>query len=522
MQGEFRGDFSRDSYDPVKRFSRVLMQQGRVQLDADWNEQSDILMHYLRSLAADLIGPHGGSGTQPGFGLITTEAEVDALKDANGNPLDADTVRRLKTSLRDDGFLIGIGRYYVAGLLCESDEYVGFTEQPGFPFAGALSFADIRDKTGSFLVFLDVWERHVSCTEDGDICEVALGGPDTATRAQVVASVMVPPPQVGNQKLYDQQQLIDDAKKLADAVGDAAIAAARKTLNDFAEDVRVTLNRLSTARLRARARVTGMPEGDCNIKPQAQYRGLENQLYRIEIQRTGIAWDGTADKEKPAGNAKTAATFKWSRDNGSINIPIISLQGDTVVLAHLGRDTSRGLQVDDWVEIVADDLALQGQPGPLRRVKSVNPDELLITLNEGVDQNYGQDSILHPVLRRWDQRRSDGDSADNLLLVREGSGDDLNWIELEDGVQVQFMSSTDAANPASYRAGDYWLIPARVATGDVIWPKEKDSSGKKVAKALPPHGTDHHYAPIAVISNDGSQKVVLQDDLRRKFTPLAV
>src|SRR5215813_2735881 len=246
MQGEFRGDFSRDSYDPVKRFSRVLMQQGRVQLDADWNEQSDILLHYLRSLAADLIGPHGGSGTQPGFGLITKDTEVDALTDANGAPLDADTISRLKSSLRDDGFLIGIGRYYVDGLLCESNEYLGFTEQPGFPFAGAMSFEDIRDKTGSFLVFLDVWERHVSCTEDGDICEVALGGPDTATRGQMVASVIVPPPQVGNEKLYDQQTLVDDAKKLADAVGDAAIAAARKTLNDFAEGVRVTLNRLST------------------------------------------------------------------------------------------------------------------------------------------------------------------------------------------------------------------------------------------------------------------------------------
>ena len=38
-----RGDFSRDTFDPVKHFSRVLQQQGRVQLDADWNEQTAIL-----------------------------------------------------------------------------------------------------------------------------------------------------------------------------------------------------------------------------------------------------------------------------------------------------------------------------------------------------------------------------------------------------------------------------------------------------------------------------------------------
>ncbi|HEX3184849.1 MAG TPA: DUF6519 domain-containing protein, partial [Pyrinomonadaceae bacterium] len=134
MQGEFRGDVSRDTFDATKRFSRVLMQQGRVQLDADWNEQNDILLHYLRSLAADLIGPHGGSAGALGFALITTDAEVDALKDANGNPLDSETIRRLKNSLRDSGFLLGIGRYYIDGLMCESNDYLGFEEQPGFPF----------------------------------------------------------------------------------------------------------------------------------------------------------------------------------------------------------------------------------------------------------------------------------------------------------------------------------------------------------------------------------------------------
>jgi len=524
MQGEFRGDVSRDTFDQTKRFSRVLMQQGRVQLDADGNEQNDILLHYLRSLAADLIGPHGGSGTQPGFALITTDPEVDGLKDASGNALNADTVRALKASLRESGFLIGIGRYYVDGLLCESDQYLGFTEQPGYPFTGAMSFDDIRDAAGSFLVFLDVWERHVSCSEDGDICEVALGGPDTATRGQLVAAIVVPPPETGGETLYEQQQLIDDAKKLKDAVDNndtAGIQTARQVLNVFAENVRARLNGLSTARLRARARITGLPEGDCNIQPEAQYRGPENQLYRVEIQRGGIAWDGATDGERPGSNAKTAAAFKWSRDNSSISYQILSLQGDTVALAHLGRDTSRGLQVDDWVEIVADDLVLQGQPGPLRRVKSINPDELTITLSEGVEQSYTQDSTLHPVLRRWDQRRSDGEVADNVMLVREGSGEDLNWIELEDGVQIQFPRNTDANVNRRYRAGDYWLIPARVATGDVLWPRELQGS-KPVARALPPHGIEHHYAPIAVISNDGTQKVVLQDDLRRKFNPLAV
>ena len=524
MQGEFRGDVSRDTFDATKRFSRVLMQQGRVQLDADWNEQNDILLHYLRSLAADLIGPHGGSAGALGFALITTDAEVDALKDANGNPLDSDTIRRLKNSLRDSGFLLGIGRYYIDGLMCESNDYLGFEEQPGFPFTGSLSFEEIRDETGTFLALLDVWERHVSCTEDGDICEVALGGPDTATRSQVVTALIVPAPDKGGQTLYDQQELTDKVKALKDAIAaadQAAIDAAKKALDEFGNTVRLGLNAPGTGTLRARARITGLPEGDCNIQPEAQYRGPENQLYRVEINRGGIAWDGVTDGEIPAGNAATAATFKWQRDNSSISFPVLSLQGDTVELAHLGRDTSRGLQVDDWVEIVADDLVLQGQAGPVRRVKSINPDELTITLSEGVDQSYDEDSQLHPYLRRWDQRRSDGESAGQVLLVREASAEDVNWIDLEDGVQIQFPRNADTNVNNRYRAGDYWLIPARVATGDVIWPKVA-SGTRKVAKALAPHGVEHHYAPIGVISNDGTQKVVLEHDLRRKFNPMSV
>ena len=93
---------------------------------------------------------------------------------------------------------------------------------------------------------------------------------------------------------------------------------------------------------------------------------------------------------------------------------------------------------------------------------------------------------------------------------------DLNWIELEDGVQIQFPR--DANN--LYRAGDYWLIPARVATGDVIWPKVRQGS-KWVAKPVPPHGIDHHYAPLAVISVDGAKKITLDYDCRRTFAALA-
>jgi Family of unknown function (DUF6519) len=48
-------------------------------------------------------------------------------------------------------------------------------------------------------------------------------------------------------------------------------------------------------------------------------------------------------------------------------------------------------------------------------------------------------------------------------------------------VQVQFVPG------GLYRTGDYWLIPARVESGDVIWPR-----GANGPQALPPDGVERH------------------------------
>ena len=64
-----KADLTRDTFHPLKHYRRVLTQQGRVQLDADANEQTAILLRYLRTLAADLIGPAGGPESNLGFGI---------------------------------------------------------------------------------------------------------------------------------------------------------------------------------------------------------------------------------------------------------------------------------------------------------------------------------------------------------------------------------------------------------------------------------------------------------------------
>ncbi len=52
-----RGDFTRWSFDPAKHYHGVLKQQGRVDLDSDWNEQNEITAHRIEAEAIDVIGP---------------------------------------------------------------------------------------------------------------------------------------------------------------------------------------------------------------------------------------------------------------------------------------------------------------------------------------------------------------------------------------------------------------------------------------------------------------------------------
>jgi hypothetical protein len=239
----------------------------------------------------------------------------------------------------------------------------------------------------------------------------------------------------------------------------------------------------------------------CIIPPQARYRGPENQLYRVEIH---------------AGSAQAGgATFKWSRDNGSIVFPIEALKGSTVTVEHLGRDDRQGLTPGDWVEIVDDMTELAGEPGPLLKVLSVNAQlrQVILDVPEGVELPvYERESDLHPLLRRWDQKATRVlELADGAVRVIENE-----WMDLEDGVQVLFQR----ADLTDYRPGDYWLIPARVATGDVDWPREEDDNGESVPRALPPRGVQHFYAPLALISLDADGVVTVEWDCRCTFGPI--
>ena len=145
------------------------MQQGRVTLDADFNEQASILLHYMRALARDLIGPYAAPSANAGFLLSYDQKNKDLI--------------------------ISAGRYYVDGILVENLEDTPYSQQPDWPVPDSDPLtAELNDPTGGlFWAYLDVWERHVTSIEDDDIREKALNGPDTCTRAKVAWQVKALP-----------------------------------------------------------------------------------------------------------------------------------------------------------------------------------------------------------------------------------------------------------------------------------------------------------------------------------------
>jgi hypothetical protein len=465
-------DLSRSTFRPERHYSAVVAQQGRVQLDADLNEQTAIQLHQARSLAADLIGPHGGPRDAAGFRIeyVGGKHEIDTL-------------------------LIHGGRYYVDGILCDAgrpaagvpviDEdseesapeppaHWTYWDQPdGFRDPEKPGDRLPSPAQSPFVVYLNVWERSVTAAEDPALREVALGAamPDTAARLKVVWQVL---------PLSLAALEIEETDPSKDVVRAAFTRWARR-------------QSAPSARLAARSeRPDHADEDPCLVKPDARYRGPENQLYRVEVHEGGEAKD---------------ATFKWSRENGSVVFPVDELDGTWVQLASLGHDDKLDLDVGDHVEFVDTAYASRLEPLPLLRVEELDLPGRRVRLSAEPAPGVGRLAHLNPYLRRWDHHGGPKSKGRTTALrggavpVTEGE-----WLPLEDGVEVYF------AKGGTYRTGDHWIVPARTATGSVEWPV--DAARRPLLQGSA--GIARHFAPLALIKGEGSAV-----DLRLAFGPLA-
>ena len=450
-------DISRNTFDPAKHFSRVLMQQGRVQLDADWNEQVGILLHHFRTLTADLIGRAGGPAGACGF--------------------------RPSLNKKRDDVMIGPGRYYGDGLLAENEAEVSLRHLWGRDARKERDELDTRAQGSAMMIYLDVWERHISALEDDAIREKALGGPDTAARARIEWAVR--------------------AESLEGAAPGAELPA------NFEKQL---LKKEKEGRGRLQAGIEEQEESNdpCVSSPESVYRGMENQLYRVEIHRGGV---GRAAGKGLIEKGAEIATFKWSRENGSVVTAWVDEEDGALRLSG-PRDRARGFTPGQWVELTDRSRDLAGRRGTLVRVKDVEAGSLTIEPPESKEPFAHENFPDKPLVRAWDHDAAEGIELDRGAIPIEFD----RWFALEDGVQVRFPAPRPNEE-YRFRTGDYWMIPARAATRDIEWPRDGTAENKLEPRALPPHGIEHHYALLGVlqVKNTGAEVT----DLRREFPPLA-
>ncbi len=512
-----RGDFSRIRFNPARQYTAVLEQQGRVAVDADANEQSAIEAHLRDTTNIDVIGRYGAPDGDAGFAITVAGNEIQ----------------------------IGHGRYYVEGLLVENNSVSSYDSQPWLinpTYTAAQLLEQVTAGKGSVTahLFLQVFQRLVTQLDDPCLREPALGQADTTARLKTVWRVVATLDQgtasttttTGTSTVSTSSNstltLLEDVsatRLLAKKVNLPAAAGTVGTISVNKNPINTTTGTIGTISTgttinapnsadpvsnlstccqgmyeSVRVPRTGALNVDtsggnnqCGCQPiaTAGYQGLENQLYRVEIHS-----DGNLD----------TATFKWSRENGSVVTAVTFVNGPVVTVTGLGPDPNLGFQPGQWVEL-SDDSYLFGdppnQPGELYQIQSLGPGPLQVTLTSSVS---GINTALNARMRRWDQSGAAATSAGVPLSD--------SAIQLENGIEITFRKGT-------YVAGDYWTIPARTATGIAEWPP----CGSDGLPFQPADYTPIYNAPLACIHwgrkiEPGSPNRFIVDDCRLLFPPL--
>ena len=451
-------DYSRKIFDRKKHYSGVLMQQGRVQLDADWNEQLDIEQYRKHTESIDVIGKSGVPKKSDGFKLSIIE---------NGKDIE-----------------IKPGRMYVEGLLCELEDDgtpASYFNQPYHPDPDSSHFSElvilsppesppsppespaspaeapeIVLENGIYVAYIEAWQREITQLDDPRIHEVALGTADTTTRLQTVWQVkllQVEGPPVGFEPC--EYPFPEWEELIAPPTGE----------------------------LNARTTSPVTDPDPCLLAESSGYRRLDNQLYRVEIH---------------TGGDRDIATFKWSRDNASVETSIENVSGSVITVNDLAKDEILGFAPNQWVEIIDEESALNHTPNPLLKISDIDVDKREISFSESLVVYEGLSNLK---LRKWDETGAD---AGNEGIEMTG-----DWIELEGGIEVIFSEGT-------YNSGDYWLIPARSATHEIEWPPYEVPNVNPIAQK--PEGIKVGFAKLGVIRALDGHYVL--EDCRKLFPGL--
>ena len=419
------------------------------------------------------------------------------------------------------------GRLYVDGELYEKEEAETYLNQKDCPWAPSITEGQRTD-----LVYVDVWQRHVTSAEDPELREVAVGV-DTCNRMKAVAQVKV---------LEGSTSLPPDLRPTGECTLSTAV--------EYMEAEKL-----------------------CEITPGVEYTGLENRLYRVEIHapetykwsrnnastvsqiienvKEGAAsvkvkevklfeigdiieitddwvefadrkyylsylfsWDDITgnDEEKLKEFLKQKFGVNWVTtaqivqiDNGKTIM--VSFQENYLSLKLNDEQTEVNLEIDDGrtdkfvAKIENSKLNIYYSSikpwGELRKITSIDRNK-----NELVWDTKTSDDPLSMIGGLLHDYTAEGEGTTHPRVIKwDGANNTSNEEILEDEIKIRFSGS-------DMLPGDYWTFTARENTRTV----------ERLVNELP-QGVVHRYYPLATIEWENGE-IINVTDLRTRFEPL--
>ncbi len=496
-------DITRLLIQPGKHYVGARMQQGRVVLDSDFNEEAELGDEDRRRAVEAIVGPTGSPDN--GFAVdlsIGDEVTVEPVS-FNGAPA-VDTLN----------YRIRPGSMYLAGLRFDHEERAGVAT--GDPMVFQRDFLQMQaahaprpqpGATHSQLTYLHGWEQCVTATEDDEIREPALGGIDTSVRVRRMARVEV-----------REVQNAEDCTAAWEEVRQQIEIEAGGVFNASGTELR------SSARLG----VTFVPGealdpcAPCAPDDVGRYLGADNQAIRIMLAAPNrYVW--AFDNAAPLYRVELGEA-----ENGLVPVRMITEPRDE---AHWPLENTV-VEFLPWAALLDNHEKIAAETGVfVRVVEGFDPDAGLFRIAQTdlpqLDTRVRQWDPAHPDLA-WLPNNADPDgrylflrvwhrldSENDELLLDTSAGPDNHALLRRQGLLPEF---TDGGRP-----GDYWLVTVRPNTPQQITPWNLTQGG-----GVPPHGPRHVFAPLTLVTfrppgpgeHANTEVVDSIHDCRRTFRPL--
>ena len=466
-------DISRTSDE--QRYDGVVMQQGRVILDRDVNALRQTIDRRIAHDALDIIGPCGtpdngfAIGPAPGFSSpVNPPLWVPPLPPAS--PIAAEPY----------DFSISAGTMYVGGQRAVFPVNVpgqGAVEYSYFDQPNWLSPLAPATPPNQEFIYLHLFENEVSAVEDPELKDVALGGPDTTQRLDLVKRVKRL--DVGS---TDCTGARDEAVRIWAALGLLFDPQTMRLVPQVA--LQVSYANPSTA------------TDPCDPIAQGGYLGADNQLIRVQVisggptgAPPGIIWgyDNASFLYRAAASPQTPTTLVLAQS--PVDAFHMPQQGQVVEVLRSAyiidtEPNSTNPQQADTVRCVAE---AHGVICTL--ISPYQPDTLSLSLDQSLPAEYLNDS--NPLFVRIWQSQIATVAADGTTLYALQNADGS-----QTGVQVA-LDVGGQGNPLP--VGAYWMFAVRPSTPQAVYPE------RFLIRPQPPDGPRQWICPLGTIAWSGGE-----------------